>query len=87
MRLRTAAAATALAIAAVPVLAGCATYEEKREECAAKIAHMDNPPRADDPRPDECEDVSDKDYGTITMARYLRDSGAVDDDGNINLDE
>lgn len=90
MRLRIpAAAAVSFTTVAALALAGCASYQEIREDCAAKVAHMDGPPKhvRNDPRPDECEDVKQQDYDKIVLSRTFHDKGWVDDDGNVDINK
>lgn len=74
----------------VPVLlltlTGCADQKEVAESCAAKIAHMNNPPQhASDPRPEACEDLNDEDYEVIVVHRSFNDGEVFDEEGNVDL--
>ncbi|MBZ6175582.1 hypothetical protein KVH22_29965 [Streptomyces olivaceus] len=84
MRTRTALAAGLLALAAFTAACG-KSDEEIATDCqkalaATKTATLDD-------RPGACKDLSEDDYSALLFSQGLRDSGVIDDNGNVDAEE
>ncbi|WP_411090807.1 hypothetical protein [Streptomyces sp. 049-1] len=84
MRTRTALAAGLLALAALTAACG-KSDEEIATDCQQALAKTDTATLAD--RPDACADLSEDDYSALLFSKGLRDSGVIDENGNVDAEE
>ncbi|MFE2046375.1 hypothetical protein ACFXAZ_36735 [Streptomyces sp. NPDC059477] len=85
MKTRTTTLAALLALTVLT--AGCSkSQDEIAEDCQAALATVDTTQLGDD-RPAACDGLSDDDYNALRISAGLRDSGIVDDNGNVDVDE
>lgn len=81
MRHTTALLATVLLLAGATV--GCSkSYDETVNDCVAALKER---PAADDAKPDACEGVKEDDYTELTISQHLKDSGWVDENGDVDM--
>ncbi|MGW0599945.1 hypothetical protein ACWD11_22715 [Streptomyces sp. NPDC002776] len=86
MRIRTALAGALLVLAAAT--AGCSSDKSEEEiavDCQQALA--DGATATKTERPEACEGLTQDDYDALLMSQALQDSGVVDDDGNVDVDE
>lgn len=79
---------TALAAATITLLAltGCGKSEaEIATDCQKALAAGANTTKTE--RPDACKGLSQDDYDTLVISQSLKDSGVVDDDGNVDMNK
>ena len=73
---------TALVVAGAVVWFNAKAYDDTVAACARALEQRAD---GDSTRPSECEDVTDDDYDAMAIAQVLKDSGVVDEDGNVDL--
>ncbi|MCX4622797.1 hypothetical protein ACF09G_13090 [Streptomyces albogriseolus] len=84
MRTRTALTAALLALAALTAACG-KSEEEIANDCKQALASGERATKTD--RPDACEGLPQDDYDALVMSQALKDTGVVDDNGNVDLGE
>lgn len=84
MRTRTALTATLLALAALTAACG-KSDEEIAVDCQKALASGAHATETD--RPDACKDLPQDDYEALLMSQALKDSGIIDEDGNVDAEE
>ena len=77
-----AAVVTALVVAGAVVWFNAKAYDDTVAACARALEQRADCETA---RPSECRDVKQDDYDALAIAQVLKDSGMVDDDGNVDL--
>ena len=77
-----AAVVAAIVIAGAVVWFNAKAYDDTVAACARALEQRAD---GDSTRPAECEDVTDGDYDAMAVAQVLKDSGVVDEDGNVDL--
>jgi len=84
MRTRTALTAALLALAALTAACG-KSEEEIATDCQKALAAGEHATKAD--RPEACEGLPQDDYDALVMSQALKDSGTINDNGDVDLGE
>lgn len=84
MRTRTALTAALLALAALTAACG-KSEEEIAADCQKALANSTTATKTD--RPEACKGLSEDDYSALLIAQGLRDTGVIDEDGNVDMEE
>lgn len=77
-----AAVVTAIVVAGTVVWLNARSYNDIVAACARALEQRAD---GDTDRPAECRDVTDDDYDALAISQVLKDSGVVDEDGNVDL--
>ncbi|MEU0459188.1 hypothetical protein ABZ322_40990 [Streptomyces sp. NPDC006129] len=85
MRTRTTITAIALLLAALTACGSGKSEEEIAADCQKALTTATDATKTN--RPGACEGLSQEDYNDLLMSQALKDSGLVDQDGNVNPDE
>ncbi|WP_409469075.1 hypothetical protein [Streptomyces sp. HC307] len=84
MKTRTAAIAALLALAALTAACG-KSEEEIAADCQKALANTTV--GVGDERPEACEGLSEDDYNALVISQGLRDSGVIDENGDVDMGE
>ncbi|MEV7712304.1 hypothetical protein [Streptomyces sp. NPDC088270] len=83
MRTRTTAAAIVTACLLTALTTACGrSSEEVAADCQQALAKTPTATKTN--RPDACTDLSEDDYTALLISQGLRDSGVIDEDGNVD---
>lgn len=85
MRIRTALTAILLALAALTAACG-KSDEEIAADCQKALAKS-TAGATENNRPEACEGLAQDDYEALLMSEALKDTGVIDEDGNVDADE
>ncbi|MCX4786479.1 hypothetical protein OG369_09875 [Streptomyces sp. NBC_01221] len=86
MRTRTTAAAITAGLLLVVTLTACGKSEDEiAADCQKALAAGATTTKTE--RPDACEGLSQDDYDALVISQGLKDSGVIDDDGNVDMNE
>jgi uncharacterized lipoprotein len=88
MNTRTAACTALLALVAVTGLAACSSDKSEEEiatDCQKALASGTQASATD--WPDACKGLSQDDYDALRMSEALKDTGIIDENGNVDPDE
>ncbi|MGW1546624.1 hypothetical protein [Streptomyces sp. NPDC002346] len=83
--MRTRTTITAVTIGLL-ILTGCGKSEDEiAADCQKALAAGATATKAK--RPDACEGLPQDDYDALLISQGLKDSGVVDDDGNVDMNK
>lgn len=85
MRTRTALTAILLALAAITAACG-RSNDEIAADCQKALAKS-TAGATKSSRPEACEGLPQDDYEALLMSEALKDTGVIDEDGNVDADE
>lgn len=75
-------AVLALGGAGAAVWVNATSYDDTVAACTRALEHRADGEKA---KPGACKDVKQDDYDALLVGQVLKDSGVVDDDGNVDL--
>lgn len=86
MRTRTTIAAGVLLLAVLTACGSDKSEEEIAVDCQKALAKSTAGATEKD-RPEACEGLPQEDYEALLMSEAMKDTGVIDEDGNVDLDE
>jgi hypothetical protein len=78
-------AATLAAALLIGGLVGCSSQPTQDEIATACVKALKARGDGDTGKPKDCEGLTEDNYTTLVMSQVLHDTGAVDDDGNVDV--